>query len=259
MSATGPSDPPPRRSSASLIVRPRTGSVPSRSNIRPLTHRPSAISVCPLRARLKRAPAHANAPSKRRSRSRICSHMGLDQDVRRPAASRSMTSWCGSRTGSVRRNRLSRIEKMAVFAPIPSARDSAATTVTKGVLNSVRKASWMLRMSDAVSGWRGMASGSYHRQRHFPGGLLMTQRIGPSAGFPHPDPAAWSPARPSASPSGPSSATGDSRSSRCCPRRRDRPGHHPPQRGSPRARVSSAHAPCHPPRSPRRPRPALCL
>jgi hypothetical protein len=141
MTATGPSGPPPRRSSASVIVRPRTAGTPSRSNIRPLTHRPSTISVCPLRARLKRAPAHANPPSKRRSRSRICSHMVWDQNVRRPVASRSMTSWCGSLTGSVRRNRLSRIEKMAVFAPIPSASDRIAMSDTTGVDLSERTAS----------------------------------------------------------------------------------------------------------------------
>src|SRR6185436_731321 len=51
-------------------------------------------------------------------------------------------------TGSVRSINVSRIEKIAVLAPMPSASDRIATTVTIGVALSVRKAS---RISGIVS------------------------------------------------------------------------------------------------------------
>src|SRR6185436_18306063 len=51
-------------------------------------------------------------------------------------------------TGSVRSINVSRIEKIAVLAPMPSASDRIATTVTIGVALSVRKA---YRISGIVS------------------------------------------------------------------------------------------------------------
>jgi hypothetical protein len=42
-------------------------------------------------------------------------------------------SRCGSRTGNCLMTRLLRIEKSAVFAPMPSASDAIATPVTTGV------------------------------------------------------------------------------------------------------------------------------
>src|SRR5205814_632112 len=44
------------------------------------------------------------------------------------------------------------IEKIAVLAPMPRASDSAATTVTKGVLKSVRSASFRLNMGALEQG-----------------------------------------------------------------------------------------------------------
>src|SRR5690348_15175048 len=44
---------------------------------------------------------------------------------------------------------------MAAFAPIPSASDRMATTVTNGVLNSARSESLRLRMADGVRDLRG--------------------------------------------------------------------------------------------------------
>jgi len=83
----------------------------------PLAQKPSAKTVSPPDERLKRFADHANAPSNRSRRSRICSQMGF---VQLPFVK--MTSWRGSFTGSVRSSRLSTIEKIAVFAAMPSER-----------------------------------------------------------------------------------------------------------------------------------------
>ena len=67
---------------------------------------------------------------------RTCSQIGLVQEP--PSRT---TSCCGSRTGSDLRIRLLRIEKSAVLAPMPSASDSTAIVVTRGVARSDRQAS----------------------------------------------------------------------------------------------------------------------
>src|SRR4051812_46376392 len=51
-----------------------------------------------------------------------------------------LTSRFGSATGSGCSSMRSNIEKIAAFAPMPSASDTMATMVTNGVLKSVRKA-----------------------------------------------------------------------------------------------------------------------
>ncbi len=51
-----------------------------------------------------------------------------------------MTRRCGSLTGRDRSSRLSRIENIAVFAPIPSASDRIATAETTGAALMARKA-----------------------------------------------------------------------------------------------------------------------
>ena len=62
-----------------------------------------------------------------------------------PGAARlTSRSECG--TGSGRSNIWLNSEKMAEFAPMPSASDTMATIVTKGVLNSMRRASFKLSM-----------------------------------------------------------------------------------------------------------------
>ena len=55
-----------------------------------------------------------------------------------------MTSRAGSGTGSGFSRIWLKREKMAAFAPMPSASDTIATIVTKGVLNSVRSANFRL-------------------------------------------------------------------------------------------------------------------
>jgi hypothetical protein len=52
----------------------------------------------------------------------------------------SLTRRCGSLTGSDRSIKLLTSDKIAVLAPIPKARDSAATTETTGVACSARTA-----------------------------------------------------------------------------------------------------------------------
>ena len=56
----------------------------------------------------------------------------------------------GSATGKVRSNRLLTSEKIAVFAPMPSASDSAATIETTGVARRERTAKRMSCMRDPV-------------------------------------------------------------------------------------------------------------
>src|ERR1043165_4729973 len=62
-----------------------------------------------------------------------------------------LTRRCGSGTGSGRSSIWLKSEKIAAFAPIPSASDSTATAVTNGVLKSVRSATLRLAMT---VGWR---------------------------------------------------------------------------------------------------------
>ena len=69
--------------------------------------------------------------------------MGLVQEP-----SFSITRRCGSRTGRVRNITLSSSEKIAVFAPMPSASDRMATADTTGVARNERSAS---RKSDMAS------------------------------------------------------------------------------------------------------------
>ena len=68
MTATGPSGPPPRTSSASVNVRPSIAGTPSVSNIRPLAQMPSTNCVSPPAARLNRDVLQANTLSKRSRR-----------------------------------------------------------------------------------------------------------------------------------------------------------------------------------------------
>src|SRR4029079_9957644 len=139
--ATGPSVPPPRRSSASVKVRPRIAGTPSTSKTRPLPQNPSTYSVCAVRDRLNLLEEYAKTPPKRSARSRICSQIGYVQESF-PRSVPTTASTPGSFTGRDRSIRLSRMEKIDVFAPIPSASDRIATRVTIGVALSVRKASF---------------------------------------------------------------------------------------------------------------------
>ena len=177
MTATGPSGPPPRRSSSREKTRPSSGRTPSTSKYPPLAQTPSTISVCPPGARLNRVDDHAKDPAKRSARSRICSQIGFVHDIRRAPLSSTMASCCGASTGSVRRIRLLRIEKIAVFAPIPRASDRRAMAVTMGVARSARAASrrsgMTLRRRIPSEGW----------QRYF----LTTSD--PLTGMPHTVPA----------------------------------------------------------------------
>jgi hypothetical protein len=139
ITATGPSGPPPRRSSDGFSVRPSNADTPSTSKYEPLTHISSTKSGMPLSARLKREFDVASAPSKRSWWPRICSQTGLVQLVGPPLPT--TTRRCGSVTGNDLSRRLSRSEKIAVFAPIPSASDKIATAVTTGVAFRARNAS----------------------------------------------------------------------------------------------------------------------
>src|SRR5262245_41940705 len=60
------------------------------------------------------------------------------------AGAERLTSRAGSSTGRDCRSRRLKIEKMAAFAPMPSASEMMATSVTNGVLNSVRSANLRL-------------------------------------------------------------------------------------------------------------------
>ncbi len=145
MTATGPSGPPPRASSAGVNVRPSIAGTPSVSNMPPLAQMPSTNCVSPPAARLNRWLLHANSPSYRSRRDRICSQIGFVHD-RRPVPllitvpSVIIASCCGALTGSARSSRLLTSEKIAVLAPMPSASDSTATRETTGVARSARKA-----------------------------------------------------------------------------------------------------------------------
>ena len=65
--------------------------------------------------------------------------------------SKSITRRSGSCTGRAWISIWSKREKMAAFAPIPSASDRTATAVTKGVLRSVRNASFRLFISISLA------------------------------------------------------------------------------------------------------------
>ena len=81
----------------------------------------------------------ARAPSKKLGRSRIASQIGFVHDDRLGSWP-TITRRCGSRTGSDRSSRLSRIENIAVLAPIPSASDRMATAETIGAALIARMA-----------------------------------------------------------------------------------------------------------------------
>jgi hypothetical protein len=66
-----------------------------------------------------------------------------------PGAARLTRCW-GSGTGSGFKSTWSVREKIAALAPMPRARESAATAVTNGVRNSVRKASFTLRIGGSA-------------------------------------------------------------------------------------------------------------
>ena len=165
MTVTGPAAPPPRRSSSAVIVRPIRAGTPRTSKNRPLAQIPSTISVWPLCARLNRPEDHAVAPATRSSCARICSHTGLVKDVS-SSPNWTSASWLGSFTGSVRSTRVSRIEKMAVFAPIPSASDSSAIAVTTGVDLRALKASRMSGMTPSTcEGCNSLVTAMVHNLR----------------------------------------------------------------------------------------------
>jgi hypothetical protein len=142
MTATGPSGPPPGRSSAAVKVRPRAAGTPSTSNMRPLAKSPSTGSAAPPRARSKRVLAYAKAPSCSAGRSRTASQIGLvhhaPNRVSSPAI-RTRRSACG--TGRARSTSASAMENIAVFAPMPSASESTATAVTSGAARKARRTS----------------------------------------------------------------------------------------------------------------------
>src|SRR5437660_1441567 len=70
---------------------------------------------------------------------------------------------------------------MAAFAPIPSASDRIATTVTNGVLNSARSESLRLRMADGVRDLRRCkAIGLLSRSVQVDETLLLIRELTPS-------------------------------------------------------------------------------
>src|SRR6185295_2162294 len=99
----------------------------------PLAHSPSTYCVSPPAERSKRVGDQASAPSNSSRRRRISSQIRygkLPIVVGLPVPDRlTLTSRCGSLTGSERRTRLFSSEKIAVFAPIASASDTTATAV----------------------------------------------------------------------------------------------------------------------------------
>jgi len=108
---------------------------PTTSKNSPLAKNASASCASPPEARSSRVYEQAAARSTScGARSRIASQIGF---VHEPSLRR--TSAPGSRTGSARRIRLSTSVKMAVFAPIPSAREAIATNVKPGLLRSTRR------------------------------------------------------------------------------------------------------------------------
>src|SRR5207253_6374252 len=76
----------------------------------------------------------------RKSPKRVTDRIGVQESFPCAEASVRIASRCGSLTGSARRTRLLTSEKIAVFAPIPSASDRMATVVTTGVPISCRTA-----------------------------------------------------------------------------------------------------------------------
>ena len=117
---------------------------------------PSPFSVCPRAARLApktRCAAIESNTDCSRSRSRNIGYENTDSQSPDwlqvvlpglgPGADR-LTSWRGASTGSGSSRIWLKSEKIAAFAPSPSASDTIATPVTKGVLNSVlsAKRSW---------------------------------------------------------------------------------------------------------------------
>ena len=162
MTATGPSGPPPRRSSASVNVRPRIAGTPSVSKKRPLAHSPSTSSDWPPRARLKRVLDHAKAPSKTGAGRASLPRSGWSSRPRGLVLADD-DELLGRFHRQLRRIRLSRMEKIALLAPIPSASDRIATIETTGVdlqgseriTQVVHVASWLPpvgRRSTAI-GW----------------------------------------------------------------------------------------------------------
>src|SRR5215469_3026418 len=70
---------------------------------------------------------------------------------------------------------------MAAFAPIPSASDRIATTVTNGALNSARSESLRLRMADGVRDLRGCKPiGQLGRSLQVGETLLLIRELTPS-------------------------------------------------------------------------------
>ena len=123
--------------------RERRGS----SNVLPLAQSPSTSSRSPRDDRLKRVVEKANARRSARPW-RICPQIGYP----RPMPSRSLRM--ASRPGIDRQlsqDQRVETEKMAVFAPIPSASERTATLETNGVASSIRdpyRTSWMKRSRD---------------------------------------------------------------------------------------------------------------
>jgi hypothetical protein len=117
--------------------------------------RPDARQTRPPRcARLNRVDDRERAV-KERLPGPIASQMGFVQAVR--LTSPTIARRCGSLTGKARRSRLSIIEKIAVFAPIPSARERTATAVTTGDAPSDLNASRTSRMPSST--WSGLKVG----------------------------------------------------------------------------------------------------
>jgi hypothetical protein len=119
----------------------------------------STLSTSPAALAFSLVNAAANAPSHSASRSRTCSHCGFVHDVRNPPSENGVRitlrrSACS--TGNDFRISASTIEKIAVLAPIPSARERMAMPVTKGVESSERTA-WRRASMEGRSGVAGRA------------------------------------------------------------------------------------------------------
>ncbi len=141
MTVTRPSLPPRSRSSSSRSSRPSAGLTPSASNAPPLKRAPFTNCFSPPDAVSNRVHVHAS-PLSRSCRRRISCHTCWRTNAAPSSPfSVSRISRSGSCTGRGRKSVASISEKIAVFAPMPSASERMAAADTSGVARSARTAS----------------------------------------------------------------------------------------------------------------------
>ena len=117
----------------------------------------------------------ASAPSKSSGRSRMASQMRVRPTTFGWAVGPQITRRCGSRTGSDRSSRLSRIENIAVLAPIPSASDRMATAETIGRRPHRAECIDGFRACSCSTGIRlWLVRGNAHHSSNVAGGLIVS-------------------------------------------------------------------------------------